>query len=411
MEESKKTNKWKKDIRSFLKIMAVLSLVGLLILIFAPEDVFFSAAVNKTGYIVSLLITLPFVYGILMDKRWGYIGFGLVKIIDTVLSLALGNGPSGVGLAMGILALVVAPREGETSNESLTGTVQEIKESTEVDKNLKELKELEGEDAVDFAIELPDSWMCVCGTENAKDALNCTNCHRNRDYVLKRWTEKGNHKKQTGNKKPLENRVLESCDKEKEQSKAQNSAMVCPNCGAEVFQSYRYCEKCGAELGIQSNDFKAEKEETKQEQAEMHDRGEVRQQYKAEKIEETNLSSSKQAKEEIKKVDKKSKIPLSIDEQKTSGLLIPFRKGDKWGYCNENKNLVIPAVFDEAGRFSEGLAPVKINGKWGFIDSSGRLCIPAIYEKVELFLGGIANVSLNKRKAYVDKKGNQYWED
>jgi len=317
------------------------------------------------------------------------------------------------GIIFGLIISLLQRRRmfGKKTGVPRTDLMQEVKEPGKVDENLRELQELEGKDAVQFAIKLPDSWMCVCGTKNAKDALNCSNCNRNRDYVLKRWTEKGNHKKQTGNKKPPENRVLESCDKEKEQSKAQNSAMVCPNCGAEVFQDYKYCEKCGAELRTQSNDFKAEKEETKQEQAEMNDRGEVGQQYKAEKIEKPNLSSNKQPKEEIKKVDKKPERSLSIDEQETSGLLIPFRKGDKWGYCDENKNLVIPAIFDEAGRFSEGLAPVKINGKWGFIDSSGRLCIPAIYEKVEPFLGGIANVSLNKRKGYIDKKGNQYWKD
>jgi len=27
--------------------------------------------------------------------------------------------------------------------------------------------------------------------------------------------------------------------------------------------------------------------------------------------------------------------------KKEAGILIPFRKGNKWGYCDENKNIVI----------------------------------------------------------------------
>jgi len=35
--------------------------------------------------------------------------------------------------------------------------------------------------------------------------------------------------------------------------------------------------------------------------------------------------------------------------------------------------MVIPAVYDDAGSFSEGLAQVKINGKYGFIDTKGNI--------------------------------------
>jgi hypothetical protein len=33
---------------------------------------------------------------------------------------------------------------------------------------------------------------------------------------------------------------------------------------------------------------------------------------------------------------------------------------------------VIPLKYDDAGDFSEGLAPVKLNGRWRFIDKSGK---------------------------------------
>jgi hypothetical protein len=48
--------------------------------------------------------------------------------------------------------------------------------------------------------------------------------------------------------------------------------------------------------------------------------------------------------------------------------LIPYRKGDKWGYCTPDKKVVVQPKYDFARLFSEGLAWVKLNGKWGFMD-------------------------------------------
>ena len=59
-------------------------------------------------------------------------------------------------------------------------------------------------------------------------------------------------------------------------------------------------------------------------------------------------------------------------------VLIPYRKKDKWGFCDRDKNLVIQPIYDDAYPFSEGLARVKLN---------------------------------HKRGGYIDTKGTQYWED
>src|SRR5664280_620542 len=50
--------------------------------------------------------------------------------------------------------------------------------------------------------------------------------------------------------------------------------------------------------------------------------------------------------------------------------LIPYRKGDKWGFCNRDRKMVIPTVYDSVDLFSEGLAPVHLNRKFGFIDTT-----------------------------------------
>jgi len=59
-------------------------------------------------------------------------------------------------------------------------------------------------------------------------------------------------------------------------------------------------------------------------------------------------------------------------------MLIPHRKGDKWGYIDKEGNMVIPPVYDEAHIFSGGLAPVKFNSKWGYIDTKGDIVRPFV---------------------------------
>jgi len=56
--------------------------------------------------------------------------------------------------------------------------------------------------------------------------------------------------------------------------------------------------------------------------------------------------------------------------------LIPYRKGDKWGFCTPDKKTVITPKYDGAWTFSEGFARVKLNGKWGFIDKTVKVIVP-----------------------------------
>ena len=42
--------------------------------------------------------------------------------------------------------------------------------------------------------------------------------------------------------------------------------------------------------------------------------------------------------------------------------LIPYRKGDKWGFCDKDKNIIILLKYDDVYKFKDGLAKVKLNG-------------------------------------------------
>ncbi len=49
------------------------------------------------------------------------------------------------------------------------------------------------------------------------------------------------------------------------------------------------------------------------------------------------------------------------------------------GYTDRFGKMLIPAKYEEARQFSEGLAAVKLNRKWGFIDKNDSIIIPFIY--------------------------------
>ena len=76
----------------------------------------------------------------------------------------------------------------------------------------------------------------------------------------------------------------------------------------------------------------------------------------------------------------------------------------KYGF-KHNGTIVIPARYDAAWYFREGLARVKINGKYGFIDKSGTLVIPARYDDAWPFSEGLAGVEINGKRGFIDKSG------
>lgn len=85
--------------------------------------------------------------------------------------------------------------------------------------------------------------------------------------------------------------------------------------------------------------------------------------------------------------------------------LIPYRNGDKFGFCNQDKKVIIPCEYDDALQFSDGLAAVKKNNKWGFIDTKGELVIPCKYYKGSYFVNGVTEVEQFAKKGLINKNG------
>jgi uncharacterized protein (TIGR02145 family) len=88
--------------------------------------------------------------------------------------------------------------------------------------------------------------------------------------------------------------------------------------------------------------------------------------------------------------------------------LISFKEGNKWGFKNAEKSIMISAKYDDVLPFSEGIAPVMLDSKWGFINTEGiEIVVPVNYEKAGVFSEGKAMVCLNGKYGFIDLSGKE----
>lgn len=85
--------------------------------------------------------------------------------------------------------------------------------------------------------------------------------------------------------------------------------------------------------------------------------------------------------------------------------LQPAERDGKWGYADKTGTFVIPASFDAAQPFHEGLAAVLRDGSWGYIDERGGYAITPRYSAVRHFSQGRAAVRTDLLWGYADRTG------
>jgi hypothetical protein len=90
--------------------------------------------------------------------------------------------------------------------------------------------------------------------------------------------------------------------------------------------------------------------------------------------------------------------------------LFPVVKDGKWGYIDRTGRVVVSPRFDEAGRFSEGLAPVRRGKQLGWADETGKIVLSPEYGAAggtlhRRFSGGRAAVRSGARVGFVDRTG------
>lgn len=85
--------------------------------------------------------------------------------------------------------------------------------------------------------------------------------------------------------------------------------------------------------------------------------------------------------------------------------LKPVRVNGKYGFVDKNDRMIIPASFQKAMDYFEGLAAVKYSDKWGFVDDKGNIVVDCKFEDVNNFANGYARVKMDNKWGYIDKSG------
>lgn len=84
---------------------------------------------------------------------------------------------------------------------------------------------------------------------------------------------------------------------------------------------------------------------------------------KGERVSENNY-------EEIKAFETEEMCPVCIN--------------DKWGYVDQNENLIIQCSYEDAKAFANGYAAVQKNGIWGYIDQNDYMAITPVFDDAGL---------------------------
>jgi hypothetical protein len=125
--------------------------------------------------------------------------------------------------------------------------------------------------------------------------------------------------------------------------------------------------------------------------------------------------------------------------------LIPYRKGNKWGYCDRNKKIVIECIYEFATEFINNIARTNLGfvnrkgelisslwyddvqtnnftndgfislmreNKWGVVNTNGDIVIPFIYERddlwIERFVKGYLCIKIKGKLKIFDNNGREY---
>jgi hypothetical protein len=79
--------------------------------------------------------------------------------------------------------------------------------------------------------------------------------------------------------------------------------------------------------------------------------------------------------------------------------LIPYRKGDKWGFSTEDKKIVVRPKYDKVWPFyqDENVTLVILKGKYGMIDRKGNEVVKPVYDEIKWFSESFLMVKLKDK--------------
>jgi hypothetical protein len=78
--------------------------------------------------------------------------------------------------------------------------------------------------------------------------------------------------------------------------------------------------------------------------------------------------------------------------------LIPYRKGNLWGFSDRNKKIIISCKYDDAEPFKYNLGVVQKNNLYGCIDKSGNEILPFQYNALDILNNELIILEKNDKK-------------
>lgn len=81
------------------------------------------------------------------------------------------------------------------------------------------------------------------------------------------------------------------------------------------------------------------------------------------------------------------------------------KKNNKFGFIDKTGQVIIPLEYQDTGQFYEGLAPVKQDNLWGFINKKGQMCVSVQFDSAGCFYKGRAPVKKGNFWGFIDKTG------
>lgn len=83
-----------------------------------------------------------------------------------------------------------------------------------------------------------------------------------------------------------------------------------------------------------------------------------------------------------------------------------IKSGKKWGFIDEQGDMMIPPRYDWVGEFHEGIAIVGLGNKNILINKLGKQTILPAYDEINRFINGYSVVSKKDKYGLIDRNGN-----
>ena len=92
----------------------------------------------------------------------------------------------------------------------------------------------------------------------------------------------------------------------------------------------------------------------------------------------------------------------------SSGVVDAMKKDGKHGYLSENGKVLVPAIYDYASPFSDGIGILWKDGKAAFVNTQGQLITQFVYDNAQFFTEGLGGFMTGETKwGFIDKTGKE----